>query len=180
MNGLSLRTADKRGSAETIWASIGRGTQSLASRISTPIECASERVPPEAELEDEEEGNCDYDDEEEEELDYTNQGKEQAADTDHGDTIQSEVSMANMWDMLEEQRKLVESHFQNTETKLKDPTSSKPMDKVKVTYTECYCGGVRQLETFLGSLRWIIWSHNHRFPGGDTDKVQYALDYLGS
>jgi len=37
-NSLPLRTTNKRGSAETIWASIGHGTPRLASRITTPME----------------------------------------------------------------------------------------------------------------------------------------------
>ena len=38
MNRLPLGAANERGSAETIRASIGRGTPSLAGRITTPIE----------------------------------------------------------------------------------------------------------------------------------------------
>jgi len=48
-NRFPLRTANERGSAETIRASIGHGTPSLTSRI-TPIERLSPRVLPEAEI----------------------------------------------------------------------------------------------------------------------------------
>jgi len=63
-----LRTANDRGSAETSRASIGRGTPSLASRISIPIQSASPRVFPEAEIDHnaEENGNTGNDDEDEE------------------------------------------------------------------------------------------------------------------
>jgi hypothetical protein len=99
---LPLCTANQRGSAETIAASIGRGTPSLASRISTPIERASPRVFPEAEIDDEEEGNSDYDDEEEEQPE-DNHGEERAANTDRCDTLRSGVTMADMRDVLEQQ-----------------------------------------------------------------------------
>jgi len=179
---LPLRTANDRGSAETIRASIGHGTPSLASRISTPIECASPRMFPEAEIDDDEEedGNTDDDDEDEEEQPEDNHGKAQAHSTDRGDTVRSEVTMADMRDMLEPQWKLVELLFQNAEMKVKDPESPNPKDKFKVTHPKRYCGGARELETFLGFLCSNCRTHNHLFPGSDTDKVQYTIDHLGS
>jgi len=181
-NRLPLRTAKDRGSAESIWASIGCGTPSLAGRISTPIEHASPRVFPEAEIDDDEEedGNTDDDDEDEEEQPEDNHGEAQAHSTDRSDTVPSEVTTADMRHMLEQQRKLVELLFQNAEMKPKDPESPNPKDKFKVTHPKRYCGGARELETFLGSLRSNFRTHNHLFLGGDTDKVQYALDHLGS
>jgi len=97
-NGLPLRTANDRGSAETIRAAIGRGTPSLASRISTPIQRASPRVFPEAEIDDDEEedGNTDDDDEDEEDQPEDNHSKAQAHSTDRGDTVRSAVTMADM------------------------------------------------------------------------------------
>jgi len=53
-NRLPLRTANERGSAETIRASIGRCTPSLASRITTPIERVSPRVLSEDEIDESE------------------------------------------------------------------------------------------------------------------------------
>jgi len=64
--------------------------------------------------------------------------------------------------------------------KPKDPESLNPKEKFKVIHHKRYCGGARELERFLGSFRSNFRTHNHLFPGGDTDKVQYALDYLGS
>jgi len=181
-NRLPSRTANDRWSAETIRASIGRGTSSLAGPISTPIERASPRVFPEAEINDDEEedGNTDDDDEDEEEQPEDNHGEAQAHSTDRGDTVLSEVTMADMRDMLEQQRKLVELLFQNAEMKLKDPESPNPKDKFKVTHPKRYSGGARELQTFLASLPLNFRTQNHVFPGGDTDKVQYALDHLGS
>jgi len=42
-----------------------------------------------------------------------------------------------------------------------------------------YCGGGRELETYLGTLRLNFWTHKLLFYH-DMDKVQYALDHLGS
>jgi hypothetical protein len=44
---------------------------------------------------------------------------------------------------------------------------------------QCYYGGARALETYLGSLQWNFQSHKHLFQD-DTDEVQYAIDHLGS
>jgi hypothetical protein len=81
-----------------------------------------------------------------------------------------------MRDMLEQQRKLIAIHFQNAE--LKPPTArTKLKDQFEITHPKRYCGGPHELETFLGTLRSNFRAHNHLFPGGDTDKVQYALDH---
>jgi len=88
--------------------------------------------------------------------------------------------MADMRDMLKQQRKLVELLFQNTEMKFKDPTSLNTKDKFKVSHPKHYCGGAQELETFRGSLRLNIRTHNHLVPGSNRDQVQYALDRLGS
>jgi len=88
--------------------------------------------------------------------------------------------MVDILDMLEQHRKLVELLFQNSKMKSKDPTSLNPKDKFNVTHPKRYCGGARELETFLCSLRSNFRAHNYLFPGGDTDKVHYALDHLGS
>jgi hypothetical protein len=137
---------------------------------------------PEAEIDDddEEDGNADDDDKDEEKQPEDNHGEAQAHITDRGDTVQSKVTMADMRDMLEQQRKLDELLFQNAEMKPKDPESPNPKDKFKVTHPKRYCGVARELETFLGSLRSNFRTHSHLFLGGDTDKVQYALDHLGS
>jgi len=181
-NWLPLRTADDRGRAETIRASIGLGTRCLAGWISTPIERASPWVFPEAEIDDDEEedGNTDDEDEDEEEKPEHNHGEAQAHSNDHGDTVRSEVTIADMRDMLEQQQKLVELLFQNTKMKPKNPESPNPKDKFKVTHHKRYGRGVWELKTFLGSLCWNFQTHNHLFPGGDTDKVLYTVDHLGS
>jgi hypothetical protein len=142
VNKLPLCTANERGSADTIRASIGRGSPTLASRCSAPIERASPHIFPQAEIDHEEEGNSDYDDEEQEQPE-DNHGEERAANTDRGDTVRSEVSMADIRDMVEPQRKLVELLFHNAEMKSKDSMSSNAKDKFKVTHPKHNCGGAR-------------------------------------
>jgi len=168
--------------AETIWGSIGHGTPGLASRISIPVERASPCVFLEAEINDNEEEsrNTDDHDEDEEEQPDENHGETQARSTDHGDTVQSEYTMADMQHILEQQRKLIELLFQNAELNSKDAESLNPKDKFNVTHTKLYSGGVRELETFPGSHRSNFRTHNHLLLGGETDKVRYALDHLGS
>jgi hypothetical protein len=85
-NRIPLRTANERGSAETIRASIGRSTPSLSSRITTPIERVSPRVLPEADIAggEREDYDSDYDDDEPE---LTNHGDGDEEDDDSGDTV---------------------------------------------------------------------------------------------
>jgi hypothetical protein len=177
-NRLPLRTANERGSAETIRTSIGRGTPSLASRITTPIERVSPRVLPEAEIDGGEREDYDSDDDDDE-PEPTNHGDGDDDDDDRRDTFESEVTMADMRDMLEQQRKLIAILFQNAEMKPPTPRT-KSKDKFEITHPKRYCGGPRELETVLSTLRSNFRTHNHLFPGGDTNKVQYALDHLGS
>ena len=87
--------------------------------------------------------------------------------------------MAYMRDMLEQQRKLVVILFQNAEMK-PPPSSARSKDKFEITHPKHYYEGPGELETFLGTLRSNFRTHNHLFPGVDTDKVQYALNHLRS
>jgi hypothetical protein len=141
-----LGTDTDRGSAATLWASVGRGIPSLASRISTPIERASPLVFPQAEIDDneEEDHNTDHDDEDEEEQPEDNDGEAEAHSTHHGDTLQLEFARADLRDMLEQQRKLIELPFQNREMKLKDPESPNRKDKFNVTHLKRYCGSAQE------------------------------------
>jgi len=117
-NKLPLPTANKCESAETICTSIGRGTPSLASRITTPIECIILRVLPEAEIDGSE--HEDYNSEDNDNKpELTNHGDD---DDDRSDSVESEVTLADMSDMLKQQQKLVAILFQNAE--MKPPTSS--------------------------------------------------------
>jgi hypothetical protein len=98
---------------------------------------------------------------------------------DCGDTVESEVTMADIRDMLEQERKLLTILFQNAEMNI--PTScAKSKDKFPITHPRHFCWVPRELETFLGTLGSNIRTHNHIFLGRDTDKVRYAHNHLGS
>lgn len=69
--------------------------------------------------------------------------------------------------------------FHNAE--IYPPTScTKSELQFKITHQKRHCGDPRKLETFFSTLCSNFRTHNHHFPGGDTDKVQYALDHHGS
>jgi hypothetical protein len=40
-----------------------------------------------------------------------------------------------------------------------------------------YCGGAKELDKFLETLRSNIDSHKHLFPRGDPDEVKYAVSF---
>jgi hypothetical protein len=84
--------------------------------------------------------------------------------------MEFEVTMVNMRAMLEQQQKLVVILFQNSEM---NPSSSgaKSNHMFEITHPKRYCRGPRELETFFDSLCTNFQTHNHLFPGGDTDKV---------
>jgi hypothetical protein len=99
-NRFPLRTANERGRAETIRASIGHGTPSLASRI-TPIERVSPRVLPEAEIDDYSDQECLIDNE----TDDRETDNEENDDVDPCAPLRPNIFLA---DVVEQQRATVE------------------------------------------------------------------------
>jgi len=55
------------------------------------------------------------------------------------------------------------------------PTQSKIF---KVVDLERYCGGAKELDKFLESLRWNFDSDKHLFLRGGPDRVKYAISFL--
>jgi len=45
----------------------------------------------------------------------------------------------------------------------------------KIVYPLRYCGGAKELDKFLETLRSNFASHKHLFPRGDPDHVKYAV-----
>jgi hypothetical protein len=99
-NRFPLRTANERGSAETIRASIGHGTPSLASQI-TPIEWVSPRVLPEAEIDD----NSDQEHLISNETDHRETDHEENDDVDPHAPLQPNILLT---DVVEQQQATVE------------------------------------------------------------------------
>jgi len=89
--------------------------------------------------------------------------------------------MINLGEMVECQQKMINIYFQqNTELLEQHRLSTSNLkDKFKMVQPKHYCGGARELETYLGSLRSNFRTDTHLFHD-DTEKVQYALEHLGS
>jgi len=143
-----LGTADKRGSVETLRASIGCGTPILTGQIDSPSQRVIPRVLPEAGI-DRSEHEAHLSDDDDEEPEPTNHGDN---DDDRGDTIAYEVTMADTPVMLEQKRKLVAILLENTVMR---PPSSRSESKhgFKIAHPRHYGGGPCELETFLGTVR---------------------------
>jgi len=182
-NRLPLRSANERGSAETIRASIGRDIPSLASRI-TPGS-VTPRVLAEAEIEEDSyRGNRIIDDDEDplsDEESGHDRNTPEPNESAHDNDEPTAPSRINLEEMVERQQKMIKFLFEHN-TKLLEPrrsSTSHVTDKFKMAQPKRYCGGDRELETYLGSLRSNFQTHKHLFHD-DMDKVQYALDHLGS
>ena len=44
-----------------------------------------------------------------------------------------------------------------------------------IVYPLLYCGGAKELDKFLGTLRSNFASHKHLFPRGDPDQVKQKI-----
>jgi len=181
-NRFPLRTANVRGSAESIRASIGHGTLSDPSWI-TSIERLSARVLPEAEIDNNSNQGCLIDDE----TDHRETDDEENDDNDNVDPrapLQRNIILADGVEQqlatVKRQERMIKFLFQqNTEILFRRELTSKN-DKFDMTHPRRYCRGPCQLDTVLSSLRSNFRTHSHLFSDGDTDKVQYALDHLGN
>jgi len=163
-------------------ASIGHGTPSLASRIS-PIEQLSPRVLPEAEIDNnsDQERLTDDETDDRETDDEENDGNE---DVDPRAPLRPNIILADGVEQqratVERQERMIKFLFQQMTKLLSRRESTSKNDKFDLTHPRQFCGGGRTLDTFLGSLYWNFPTHSHLFSDGDSDKVQYALDHLGS
>jgi hypothetical protein len=99
-----------------------------------------------------EDRNSDNDDKDVEPHPEDNHREVHADSAEHGDTVQSEVSMADMQDLLDQQQIFIELLFQIAKMKPKDSQVPNPKDKFMVTHTKRFCGGAWELDPFLASL----------------------------
>ena len=81
---------------------------------------------------------------------------------------------------VERRGRMIEFLFQQNTEPLSRLESTSENNKLDMTNHRRYCGGPSELDSFLGSLRSNFHTHSHVIPDGDTHKVQYALDHLGS
>jgi len=92
--------------------------------------------------------------------------------------------------MMEQQGKLVNTVMQQNAELMEvnrelrqgsaRPESTTMRETFKMTQPKQFCGGAWAREIFIGALGSNIRTYSHLFPNGDSDKVQYALDHLGS
>jgi len=109
-------------------------------------------------------------------------------------TTQSEI--VSMRKMMEEQREMLNNAIQQKtqlcvqnaelmeanweyrrESIRPEATKTKIFD---MTHPEWYCGGGKELDNFLDTLRSNFQSHVHLFPHRDPDKVQYTVSFLST
>jgi hypothetical protein len=57
--------------------------------------------------------------------------------------------------------------------------AAKTARKFKMVDPPKFCGGAKDLDNFLSHLRQNFRTHEGQFPGGDEDKVTYALSFMG-
>jgi len=170
---LPLQTANELQSIETIPASFGHGTASLASRISTLIKHVSSWILPadminEIECDD---YSSDYNDEESEPSSHSDKYN------NCSDTVEFEVTMVNMRQILEQQQNFIVVLFRNMKMK-PPPSCTKSEVKLQNLPPKWYCGGPRKLETIVGTLCTNFRTYNRQLPGGNTYMVQYMLIHL--
>jgi len=182
-NRLPQRSTNERGSAEKIRVSIGRDTPSHDSRI-TPGS-VTPRVLAEADIKEESysgskitgadedplsDGESEHDDDTPEPNEHTHHNEELTA-----------PPLINMEEMVKRQQKMIDFLLRHNTGLLerRRSSTSDSKKKFKMAPPKGYCGGARGLETKLGSLQSNFRTHNLLIHD-DTDKVQYALDHLGS
>jgi len=182
-NRLPLRSANEPGSAETIRMSIGRDTPSLTIRIS--LGSVTPRVLVQVEIEEDTNSGRKITENDEDPL--SDGESEHDDDTPepnepmHNNDEPTPPPKINLEEMLELQQKMIDFLLQhNTELLERHRSStSDSKDKFRMANPKHYCGGARERETYLGSLRSNFRTQKHLFHD-DTDKVQYALDHIGS
>jgi len=135
-NRLPLRSANKCGSAETICASIGHDTPSLASQISPGS--LTPRVPKEVEIEeDSHRGNRIIDDDEHalsDESSGHDDDTQEPNESVHDNDEPTAPSRINLEEMVERQHNMIEFLFQHNTEQLKQrgSSTSDTKDKLKL------------------------------------------------
>jgi hypothetical protein len=92
--------------------------------------------------------------------------------------VKSEITHEDLLDMLAEQRHVVRQlidHQTRPQATAELAVGPPQASLFKMRDPAPFCGGSAELERFLGQLKMNFESHRHQFPGGDPDKVQYAM-----
>jgi hypothetical protein len=183
--------ADVRASMESLHTLIGR---------ITPIPTARVSVLPEDEIiDDGGNGDAQHHDEEDIPSDEDEEDNEEPAHPEpetHTNDILSMITDDDNKEMMAQNRMLLKllfeqqadwkeertrmlaelDHSQPTErNETSEPTQLKIFKMVDPVR---YCGGAKELDKFLESLRSNFDSHKHLFPKGGPDRVKYVISFL--
>jgi len=185
-----LRLPNTHASIESLRASYNRITPIHTGRVSVlPEDEMNDDDPAETHVHEE---ARDPDDEEEEEDDST---LPEGEDNRDRDDILSKITEDDQKVMLEQNRMLLKLRLeQQTEWNeerprmlieldrsrtINRPENTRNQSKIfKIVDALWYCGGAKELDKFLETLRSNFASHMHLFPRGDPDQVKYAVSFL--
>jgi hypothetical protein len=110
----------------------------------------------------------------------------------------SEITRADLQDMIAEQRKLIQLLVEqqaSTNARLDRAESNRPPTVLPVAPSPPqpastkvfktidptqFCGGAGDLDRFITQIKLLFRSHAQHFPCGDPDQVQYAMGLVGS
>ena len=98
------------------------------------------------------------------------------AANDGASNRRSETTQADLTDTITEQRDMLKRQSKLIQTILS--TRSQKTEVFTMVAPAHYCGGAPELGQFLNQLRMNFNSHGDLFPRGDSDRVQYALNFL--
>jgi hypothetical protein len=180
-----------RASIESFRASHSRITPVPTGRISVLPEDEVDENPPATQVH-ENTRDPEYEDEDEDEDDSTlPEGTENRGRED----ILSKITEDDQTEMREQNRMLLKLLFErqgkwkeertrmlteiDRSRTINRPEKSGDQSKIfKMLDPLRYCGGAKELDKFLKTLRSNFASHKHLFPRGDPDQVKYAVSFL--
>jgi len=185
-----LRVPNTRASIESHRASVSRITTIANGRVSVlPEDEIDDDDPAETQVHEE---ARDPDDEEEDE---DNSTLAEGEDNRGRDDILSKITEDNQKEMLEQNRMLhkllleQQAEWRQERTRMlteldlsrtiNRPENTGNQSKIfKMVDPLQYCGGAKELDKFLETLRSNFASHKHLLPRGDPDQVKYAVSFL--
>jgi len=102
-----------------------------------------------------------------------NEAKNEVAREDAVKDTRSEITRANLIDIIAEQRSMLQRRNELMQTTL--AARRKKTEVFAMVDPAYYCGGAPQLDRFSNQLRMNFNSHEHLFLRGDADRVHYAI-----
>jgi len=181
-----------RASIESLRVSLSRITPIATGRVSLlPEDETNDDDPTETQVHEE----ARHPDDEDEDEDQDDPTLPEGEDNRGREDILSKFTDYDQKEMLEQNRMLLKLLFkQEAEWKeertrmLTELDRSRTIERLENPGNQCkifkmvdplrYCGGAKELDKFLETLRSNFASHKHLFPRGDSDQVKYAVSFL--